>query len=39
MAIEAGADYLVVGRPIIRAPDPREAAYAIAGEIAAALAG
>ena len=39
LAIEAGADYLVVGRPITRAPDPREAAYAIAGEIAAALAG
>ena len=39
LAIEAGADYLVVGRPITRAPDPREAAYAITGEIAAALAG
>ncbi len=39
LAIEAGADYLVVGRPITRAPDPREAAYAIVGEIAAALAG
>lgn len=39
LAIEAGADYLVVGRPITRAPDPLEAAYAIAGEIAAALAG
>ena len=38
LAIEAGADYLVVGRPITRAPDPREAAYAITGEIAAALA-
>ncbi len=37
-AIEAGADYLVVGRPITRAPDPREAAEAIVGEIAAALA-
>lgn len=38
-AIIAGADYLVVGRPITRAPDPRAAAYAIAGEIAEALAG
>jgi orotidine-5'-phosphate decarboxylase len=37
-AIEAGADYLVVGRPITRAPDPRAAAEAIVGEIAAALA-
>ena len=36
-AIEAGADYLVVGRPITRAPDPRAAAEAIVGEIAAAL--
>jgi orotidine-5'-phosphate decarboxylase len=39
MAIGAGADYLVVGRPITRAPDPRGAADAIVGEIAAALAG
>jgi orotidine-5'-phosphate decarboxylase len=38
-AIRAGADYLVVARPIIRAPDPREAAEAIQAEIAAALAG
>jgi orotidine-5'-phosphate decarboxylase len=38
-AIEAGADYLVVGRPITRAPDPRAAAEAIVAEIAAALAG
>ncbi len=37
-AIGAGADYLVVGRPITRAPDPRAAAEAIVGEIAAALA-
>jgi orotidine-5'-phosphate decarboxylase len=37
-AIGAGADYLVVGRPITRATDPRAAAEAIAGEIAAALA-
>ena len=36
-AIAAGADYLVVGRPITRAADPREAALAIAGEIDAAL--
>jgi orotidine-5'-phosphate decarboxylase len=33
-AIEAGADYLVVGRPIIGAPDPREAAERIAAEMA-----
>ena len=32
-AIRAGADYLVVGRPIIAAPDPRAAAEAIAGEL------
>ena len=37
-AIEAGADYLVVGRPITSAPDPRAAAEAIVAEIAAALA-
>jgi len=37
-AIGAGADYLVVGRPITRAPDPRAAAEAIVAEIAAALA-
>jgi len=36
-AIAAGADYLVVGRPITRAPDPREAALAIVREIDAAL--
>ncbi|MFZ2019815.1 MAG: orotidine-5'-phosphate decarboxylase [Methyloceanibacter sp.] len=36
-AIEAGADYLVVGRPITRAPDQRAAAEAIIAEIAAAL--
>jgi orotidine-5'-phosphate decarboxylase len=35
-AIAAGADYLVVGRPITRAPDPRAAAEAIVAEIAAA---
>jgi len=33
-AIRAGADYLVVGRPITKAHDPREAAFAIAHEIA-----
>lgn len=37
-AIKAGADYLVVGRPITRAPDPRAAAEAIVEEISAALA-
>jgi orotidine-5'-phosphate decarboxylase len=33
-AIRAGADYLVVGRPITAARDPRAAAHAIANEIA-----
>jgi len=37
-AIKAGADYLVVGRPITRASDPRAAAEAIVAEIDAALA-
>jgi orotidine-5'-phosphate decarboxylase len=36
-AIAAGADYIVVGRPITRAPDPRAAALAIVEEIALAL--
>jgi len=36
-AIRAGADYLVVGRPIVSAPDPRKAAEAIIREIAGAL--
>jgi orotidine-5'-phosphate decarboxylase len=35
-AIAAGADYLVVGRPILEAPDPRRAAEAIVVEIATA---
>jgi orotidine-5'-phosphate decarboxylase len=38
-AIEAGANYLVVGRPITRAANPKGAAAAIVGEIAEALAG
>jgi orotidine-5'-phosphate decarboxylase len=32
-AIAAGADYLVVGRPILAASDPRAAALAIVAEI------
>ena len=35
-AIRAGADFLVVGRPILTAPDPRAAAQAIVDEVAAA---
>ena len=35
-AIEAGADYLVVGRPVVEAPDPKAAADAIVAEIEAA---
>jgi orotidine-5'-phosphate decarboxylase len=35
-AIEAGADYLVVGRPITDSDDPRASALAIAREIASA---
>ncbi len=38
-AITAGADYLVVGRPIRDAGDPRVAAEAITADIAAALEG
>jgi orotidine-5'-phosphate decarboxylase len=37
-AIKAGADYLVVGRPITGAVDPKAAAQAIVREIAAAAA-
>jgi orotidine-5'-phosphate decarboxylase len=37
-AIGAGADYLVVARPVIEAADPRAAAEAIQAEIAQALA-
>jgi len=37
-AIKAGADYIVVGRPIRDAADPRRAAEAIQHEIASALA-
>lgn len=36
-AIAAGADYLVIGRPIIGAADPKAAADTIVAEIAAAL--
>ncbi len=36
-AIRAGADYVVVGRPITGAPDPREAVTRILDEIASAL--
>jgi orotidine-5'-phosphate decarboxylase len=35
-AIAAGADYLVVGRPVTRAKNPREAAAAIIADIAIA---
>jgi orotidine-5'-phosphate decarboxylase len=36
-AVRAGADLLVIGRPILKAPDPVAAARAIAAEIEAAL--
>lgn len=35
-AVRAGADFLVIGRPITQAPDPRAAALAIASELDAA---
>ena len=38
-AIAAGADYLVIGRPITRAADPRAAAEAIVAEIGGVVAG
>lgn len=37
-AIEAGADILVVGRPVVRAAEPRRAALALVAEIERALA-
>jgi orotidine-5'-phosphate decarboxylase len=36
-AIAAGADYLVIGRPVTRAPDPIEALRTMDAEVAAAL--
>ena len=36
MAVQAGASYLVIGRPIVEAPDPAAAARAIQAEIDAA---
>jgi len=38
-AIRLGADYLVVGRPILKDPNPREAAQRIIAEIDRALSG
>jgi orotidine-5'-phosphate decarboxylase len=37
-AVRAGADYLVVGRPVIAAPNPKDAAEAIVAEIMRAAA-
>jgi orotidine-5'-phosphate decarboxylase len=37
-AIEFGADYLVVGRPILQAPDPKDAAQRVIDEVDQALA-
>jgi orotidine-5'-phosphate decarboxylase len=34
-AITAGADHVVIGRPILRAPDPRAAAEAVVAQMAA----
>jgi orotidine-5'-phosphate decarboxylase len=39
MAVQRGSDYLVIGRPIRDAVDPREAAREIAAEIQGALTG
>jgi len=36
-AIAAGSDYLVVGRPVVEAADPKAAALSIQAEIAQAL--
>src|SRR6476469_9926561 len=36
-AIKAGADYLVVGRPVLEAADPKESAEAIVAEIRTAI--
>ena len=36
-AIKNGADYIVVGRPIRRAPDPAAAAHEVVAEIAAGM--
>jgi orotidine-5'-phosphate decarboxylase len=36
-AIQAGADHLVVGRPITHAADPLAAAKAVVAEVAAAI--
>lgn len=36
-AIQAGADYLVVGRPITQAPDPKAAAQEVTRQIQAAI--
>lgn len=38
-AVESGATYLVVGRPITEAPDPREAAEAIVDDMCGARVG
>jgi orotidine-5'-phosphate decarboxylase len=38
-AIRTGADYIVVGRPILKAPDPAAAADQIVAELTRALGG